>query len=647
MRGFAAAFLAGIVTLASPAAQDPAQEKPPLIFRAGVDAVQLEVSVLDRERRPIRDLTARDFLVREDGRPQPIIDVQAIHLDRQEREPVWEHAVRSDLATNDIADRRLIAVVMDDLHCCAVPGTQSSAGTNSDRWAIRNAIETAERIVESLSPRDLAVVALTHDPIPVMRFTNNRAELRETIARFAPITESGCLPMRPSTAVQDVTRLLAMSPQPVKAVVLLTSLAPINSRQLPRCALPTYVQPHTGQVVTVFRPIADEGPSPDRLDLSPVPRYTLNVSGLVADSTGVASGRVLPEFSLRDGPTRDGGRNYFLTNRFEEAVREILAENNSYYLVGFRTSRPTVDGAYRRLQVEITRPGTYDVRTRAGYLRPRPAPAPGSAAARNVEIPRPPQTVAKMLPVSDITVTASVAAFAAPAGRVTLITTAALSHNVTQPPVSGEEELEWRTVVYQSGDPKHDVREKTRVRVPPGFNRVAAVITSRLDVLPSRYELWLTARDARTNRLGSVFYDLDVTDYASRSVSLSGILLGTDPAAGEQVPQALEGLVRLVPTVSRSFGTGEEVTAFLQVYQGGQAPLLPVEQRILVLDPNGAVAFEENRLIQPAQFSSARAADVHFRLPLKSLSAGPHLLSMEAHRDGRISPKRDVPFMVR
>ena len=47
-----------------------AQQVPPVqppTFRTGVDAVQLDVSVLDKDRRPVRRLTAADFTVLEDG----------------------------------------------------------------------------------------------------------------------------------------------------------------------------------------------------------------------------------------------------------------------------------------------------------------------------------------------------------------------------------------------------------------------------------------------------------------------------------------------------------------------------------------------------------------------------------------------------
>ena len=40
---------------------------PQATFRTGVDVVQLDVSVLDKDRKPIRALTASDFTILEDG----------------------------------------------------------------------------------------------------------------------------------------------------------------------------------------------------------------------------------------------------------------------------------------------------------------------------------------------------------------------------------------------------------------------------------------------------------------------------------------------------------------------------------------------------------------------------------------------------
>ena len=59
--------LSAIVTLTGmvPGAQ-PAQTPT---FRSGADLVQMDVSVLDKDRMPVSGLTAADFVVREEGKP--------------------------------------------------------------------------------------------------------------------------------------------------------------------------------------------------------------------------------------------------------------------------------------------------------------------------------------------------------------------------------------------------------------------------------------------------------------------------------------------------------------------------------------------------------------------------------------------------
>ena len=57
------------VFVCDPAGQQQLPPVQPPTFRTGVDAVQLDVSVLDKDRRPVRGLTAADFTVLEDGKP--------------------------------------------------------------------------------------------------------------------------------------------------------------------------------------------------------------------------------------------------------------------------------------------------------------------------------------------------------------------------------------------------------------------------------------------------------------------------------------------------------------------------------------------------------------------------------------------------
>ena len=49
-----------------------AQQQTP-VFRTAVDLVHLDVSVLDKDRKPVRGLTAADFTITEDNKSQSIV----------------------------------------------------------------------------------------------------------------------------------------------------------------------------------------------------------------------------------------------------------------------------------------------------------------------------------------------------------------------------------------------------------------------------------------------------------------------------------------------------------------------------------------------------------------------------------------------
>ena len=97
-------------------AQAPASP-PQAVFRSGTDLVQVDVTVLDSRRRPVRGLKATDFTLLEDGQPQEIQAFSEIDLpDRPDSGGAsWTRQVPSDVSTNPVAQEqgRLVIVLMD------------------------------------------------------------------------------------------------------------------------------------------------------------------------------------------------------------------------------------------------------------------------------------------------------------------------------------------------------------------------------------------------------------------------------------------------------------------------------------------------------------------------------------------------------
>ena len=103
----------------------PPTQQP--VFRSGIDIVQVDVSVLDRDRLPLRHLTAADFTVLEEGKPQEIVVVAPVDTPMVDLPATpWIREVPPDVRTNDLGDARLFAIILDDALSALDEATQAA-----------------------------------------------------------------------------------------------------------------------------------------------------------------------------------------------------------------------------------------------------------------------------------------------------------------------------------------------------------------------------------------------------------------------------------------------------------------------------------------------------------------------------------------
>ena len=77
-----------------------------------------------------------------------------------------------------------------------------------------------------------------------------------------------------------------------------------------------------------------------------------------------------------------------LNTNIDKALPRLLTDIGSYYLLGYVSTNPKLDGRYRRLTVRVKRPGL-TVRSRPGYLAPTAAElSVGSAAVGSERAPQ-------------------------------------------------------------------------------------------------------------------------------------------------------------------------------------------------------------------------------------------------------------------
>ena len=621
-------------------------------FRSTVDLVHLDVSVLDRDRRPVHGLTAADFVVRENGRPQTITAFTEIRGPDPPPPPAaWMREVAPDVRRNDdVAERRLVLIVMDD---ATIP---------FDPQMIAGARRIGRTAVERLGPADLAAVVFTRDNRHAQDFTSDRARLLAAVESFTAGSRTVGLPDGMEAAaiaesshflsavetLNSAAEHLAAIPQRRKALIYVSVGVPVD---LDSTAAPAQMGLENGNV-------AISGMHTrlvERMNAAFRTAQRANVNIYAVDPAGPGGmeqylqslrwqRKVVPSYErannyhdfLQSAAENTGGRAFMNSNEFDTAVTQILAENGAYYLLGFSPDRPA-DRRFRRLEVTVRRPGL-SVRARSGYYAGRETDDSSDAA------PSPLATaVAGLLPKADLPMQATAAAIGTPGRRESVVAVAA---RVTQPIAARVGRTVERAdlsvqVFTPEGRPVDQRTFRADIALRPGGSGEASYeLLARLDLRPGRYQLRLGASAGSAGTSGSVYYDLDVPDVGDSPLSLSDVVLAAAPGPAAAPRDLLRDVLPIVPTSAREFLTTAQVTAFARIAQGRRAPLVPVSVTTRLRDSRDRVVFEQPRTFPPGDFPAARSADLLVELPMTTLWPGAHLLEIDAAAGGETVSRR-------
>jgi VWFA-related protein len=440
---------------APPGAAPPAarQSQPPPsapqsqpMFRTNVNAILIDIRVVDKNGEFVRDLKAEDFRVYEDEVEQPIVTFGLVDLPTEPEPPPTVAGVRveSDVASNARSvEGRLYVVVMDDK-----PNVLGASGMtfNSEDYRLRaeNYRALAREFIEQhLTYGDrAALITISGRKDMAQEFTNNRQRLLDSVAKFelgygqeTTRMEFDLMPGRGAATDprQNQGVGVARIDTVRSAMIGLKSLASYLAQIPARRKAIVFFSERMGDSFSLnnfnLNLMSDE--ASDFRDLIEATSRA-NVSIYIVDPIGSPFGRgargvfvdgAAAAASLRDSATFDSLRREGLSslaeatggfavtgsNAFNDGFERIVEENSSYYLLGYSSSNLKTDGKFRRVRVEVTRPGLV-VRTRSGYFGRDTRPAAPRTTRSNV--PTGLQEVLQSpLPVPGLTLSVSSAAF--------------------------------------------------------------------------------------------------------------------------------------------------------------------------------------------------------------------------------------------
>lgn len=608
-------------------------QQPPPRFRGGVELVQLDVAVLDRNRRPVPNLTAADFTILEDGKPRPIVAFKELTAPDPDGSLVpWMREVAPDVRTNSAEGLRLFLLVLDDV---------SAAGGTDELAVVDTVKQIARAFIDRLGPLDQACVLFTGDNRRSLDFTSDRQALLDSVEKFHGTGVPPYLRMLyPAGVVEKAADSMVAASHRRKAMIYIGNglrVAVDPSQQFAR------IGPTGGMDGAQQQSVSQALLAVERAQRANVSIYTINPRGLEVYGDGASRDAIN---SANDGLTAvanmTGGFAVTNTNSFSAQVAQIFRETGTYYLLGFQSAYS--DTKFHRVKVEVRRPDV-SVRARSAFQ----AVLPDAAKAA------PPifKAIAGILPNPDMYMRTALAPFgvaerpgATELKRSAVAITLGLSQPGSPERVSHVIDL-ISTAFTREGKPMGSRRQTARLTLRPSEGDARYEILTRLDLKPGRYQLRFATHNTALEKSGSVYVDVDVPDFAKEKLSLSGVVLAVDPALPAAGADLLGGIAPVTPTTQRSFTARDTVTVFLRAYQGGNKPPNRVAVRTTIRDDRDAVVFESGTLLDPSAFSGPRQADIRFVLPLATLKPGAHLLTVEAALDEKTTARRQIRLTIR
>jgi VWFA-related protein len=553
------------------------------IFRSGVDVVAVDVTVSDRDGRPVTDLQSDDFIVTVDGRQRRIVSVEYVaQAGPTSLAPAPErHAsgLASYSSNEGATPGRMFMITVDQ--------------TNIRSGQGRQAFAAAERFLDSLSPSDRVGLATIPPPGPRVDFTTNRNAVRMALRRVAGWgNRFQGLHFMTLTEALEVERALMQGDGPVPAVVArecgqspditefgmcrlrveaeardlvaTTRQATRESLQAMRNLLESMGRvdgPKTMVLLTegLVMEIGGGGELVTLSDLSWVASaaaasrvtiYALFLSsdGFDASQAGPTPNPIVDETLLRAGlDTLTGyakGTTFKVVGSADPSFERIAVETSGFYLLGVEGETGDRDGKAHKINVTVKRSNVH-ARARAEFL-----------SETHASLVPPDVQIGRMLasPLLDTVLPVRVAAYTTfdpQSPRLRLLVSVDVDRQAT-----ALNDFSFGFVLRDENGRAVSSSFETRTLEPTsaGFYHY----TSAVLVDPGTYTLKLAAVDMG-GRKGSIEHKITAGLSAGPGFQLSDLIL-VDPSMGDGLLPLVDGIVRgnlLATHVEVQFEGGE------------------------------------------------------------------------------------------
>jgi VWFA-related protein len=660
----------------------PDEQQPPITFKVEVNYVEIDAVVTDTNGNFVRGLTREDFEVIEQSKPQIISVFSLVDLPVERSDPPLFAAapIESDVRTNRREfDGRVFVLVLDDLH------------THFTRTARLRA--AARQFVERyLGANDVAAIVTTGgSKTAAQNFTSSRRLLLKAIDAFsgqklrsATLEKLGQLPRQypgsPALAdpsemerahkarsslgtLKGVAEYMAGIRGRRKAVVFFSEGLDydITNAIQNRWASDVLDEMRSTISTATHANVSFYGVDPrglggfeDMIEVQSFPEDNSIGMNTMLDEVRLA------QDTLRSLSEETGGFAAVNRNDYRDTFARIIADNSSYYVLGYYSNDNGRDNRFRRVDVRVRRPGL-QVRARKGYTPPRRKPEAAPNAASSGTSPELREALNSPLPVTGLGLTASAAAFRGGGNKASIAVTLEVDgsgFNFTDKGDRSVDEVEVSMVAFDAGGVGRDggrdsVGLTLRPQTRDAVLRRGVRMVRRLELSPGIYHLRIGAREKGSGSLGTVMLDLDIPDFKKPPLVMSNLVItsmGASAVPTARVDDQLKDVLPAAPTAIREFTRPDEVATFVEVYDNQTRTPHRVEIRTSVLSDDGKAVFSTTEERRSEELGSAGGGYGHAaKIPLKEFAPGRYVLRVEARTllSEGATAMRELEFSVR
>jgi len=651
-------------------------------IRVNSDLVLVNVSVRDKRGNLIRDMKPSDFTVLEDGKPQQLRSFDLEDVERfAQSGPAQVEAQAAPQAANlltgsetkpaSIRNRRLIVLLFDL--------------TNMEPDELNRASQSALHFIDKqMTPADLVAVVSFSSSMQVNQdFTSNHDLLSQAVRRMQGVEGQGMeagttgsaegQPDQGQAYTEDDTEYnifntdrrlqaiasLAKALQDIdqkKSVLYFSSgmdrdTGNENQSQL-RAAINVAVKANVSIYPVDSRGLQAIVPGGSAQSASLHGKAAYNGNAI----TSAYDSNFRTQETLVTLASDTGGKAFLDSNDFSKAFAKVQADMESYYVLGYRSTNPAMDGHYRKITVKVNRP---DVKLdyRRGYYGPRDF-------RHFTRDDRDRQIEAELnsdLPNTDLPVYLSTQYFRTESDRFFVLLSAVVPGSAIPSGASDQASLDVLGLVRdrQSKFPVGNIRQTIKLAIENGTvgRRKNAQYNTGFLLPSGKYHLKFVVRENQNGKLGSFETDFAVPDLRKASLKMSSVVLASQRVASTQKksqnPLVSDG-AELIPNIAHVFAVDQPMMFYYEIYDPAKAGKSDAKNPIHVLTNiqffRGKVKVYETPLVETGELNrpERRAAAFSFEVPAAQLQPGWYTCQVNVIDDagGQFAFPR-MPLLVR